>query len=197
MLSKRIRDGTLLRIPLWTSVAAKRQHPMAISTHQPPPPPNLLANHNLSVKDSILPWVFWCYFSSLACAAVVSAHNVQGLTVCSHSAPQHCVRIYFILKKMRSERSERKGKYTASPCTPLFRGLLQISPLFTNESLEGCNLQSVPSDAIRTSTASKGRGNHYHNSGMLPAWVALDISKTCNLLMGLNRHDLEEEPWEF
>lgn len=37
--------------------------------------------------------------------------------------------------------------------------------------------------------------NHYHNWGLLPAWITLDISKTCSLLMGLN--GLEQEPWEL
>lgn len=51
-----------------------------------------------------------------------------------------------------------RGKHTESPSAPLFLGLLQISLLFANESLEACNLQSVPSDAITTSTASKSSG---------------------------------------
>lgn len=106
MPSQRTRDGTLLRILLWASVAAKRQHPTAIS-HPPAFPPLFPRSQPASTSHS-----FHQGFS-LGCYGATSAlwHVLQllrGWPVRSPSAPPHYVRIYFILRKARRKRRERE-----------------------------------------------------------------------------------------
>lgn len=92
--------------------------------------------------------------------------------------------------------TSRKKKHTLhSPVC----SLLQIAPLLANESLEGCALQSFSSDAIMASAASKSLVKpRAQVGGHLPAWIALDVSKTSSLLMGLNGLDWGAvEAWEL
>lgn len=101
-------------------------------------------------------WVLWCYFSSMPATA---AHNKHSQPVClrllSYSLATLCIHlsIYLYFWEKSSQKIEEET-YSISMYSS-FRGLLQISPLLTNESLEGCTLQSLSSDAVTTSTTSK------------------------------------------
>lgn len=132
-------------------------------------------------------WVLWCYFSSLTSLPTTAAHNKHGRPVCpslpSYSflhTPVYFVCFVFLDRKTvvgnGMSKKKKKKEHTVSPYP--IRSLVQIAPLLTNESLEGCTQQSLSSGAITASVSSKELGGTITiTEGLLPAWIALDIRK--------------------
>lgn len=96
--------------------------------------------------------------------------------------PHPCVFCLFCFfgqensSRKRHVQEKKKKEHTVSPYP--IRSLVQIAPLLTNESLEGCTQQSLSSGAITASVSSKELGGTITiTEGLLPAWIALDIRK--------------------
>lgn len=179
----------LLRILPWASVAAIRQHlsTAILSSHSHSLSLSLATCQRITFSLSRPPsWVFWCYFSSLPATA---AHNKHSQPVClrllSYSLATLCICLFIYLYFW--EKSSKK--HTVSPCTLLFVAFFKYLhiALMSPWRVVPCNrsLQTL----LGPAQLQRAVWNHYCNWGLLPTWIALDISKPCGLIMGMNGLD--------
>lgn len=162
MESQHICDGALLSILLWASVWVKRQHPMAIShshSHTLWLLCTLPAHRILSVPpvQPVVPLKLSSISANRCCPEQGQSASLSQSTLVQFGTCFFGLETVAWKKTCPGKINTRAHTHTLTNCFSLhspIHGLLQIAPLFANESLEGCTLQSFSSDAITASVPS-------------------------------------------
>lgn len=117
----------------------------------------LPTHHILSIQASLLGLMVLLQLSCIR-ANYCCPQQAQSTSLSQSALLQLHTSVYFLFfgqENSSKKKHVREKKHTPFLLHSPIHGLLQIALLLANESLEGCTPQSLSSDAITASVASK------------------------------------------